>query len=61
MFLEREKEVNGVATYIRYFDTLDDLMEESDLGLVEIQTALATLCASGLVYASGPGRYSAGA
>lgn len=41
--------------------TLDDLMEESDLGLVEIQTALATLCASGLVYASGPGRYSAGA
>ena len=39
---------------------LDDLMRESGLGFVEAQTCLATLCASGLVYASGPGRYSAG-
>ncbi len=40
--------------------TLDDLMEESSLGFVEIQIALTTLCASGVAYASGPGRYSAG-
>jgi DNA processing protein len=40
--------------------TLDDLMGESGLGLVEMQSCLATLCASSLVYASGPGRYSAG-
>ena len=31
MFLEREKEVNGVATYVRYFDTLEDLMEFVEL------------------------------
>ncbi|MDR1621708.1 MAG: DNA-processing protein DprA [Synergistaceae bacterium] len=40
--------------------TLDDLMAESGLGFVEMQSCLATLCASSLVYASGPGRYSAG-
>lgn len=39
--------------------TLDNLMEESGLSFVEIQIALATLCASGIVYASGPGRYNA--
>ncbi|MDR2522474.1 MAG: DNA-processing protein DprA [Synergistaceae bacterium] len=37
--------------------TLDDLMAESGLGLVPIQTCLVSLCASGLVYESGPGRY----
>ena len=31
MFLEREKEVNGVATYVRYFDPLEDLMEFVEL------------------------------
>ncbi|MDR1977835.1 MAG: DNA-processing protein DprA [Synergistaceae bacterium] len=40
--------------------TVDDLMDESGLGFVEMQSCLATLCASSLVYASGPGRYSAG-
>jgi len=38
--------------------TLDDIMEESSLGFVEAQLCLATLCAVGLVYESGPGRYS---
>jgi DNA processing protein len=40
--------------------TLDDLMNESGLGFVDLQSCLATLCASSLVFASGPGRYSAG-
>jgi DNA-binding IclR family transcriptional regulator len=40
--------------------TLDDLMNESGLGLADMQSCLATLCASSLVYSSGPGRYSAG-
>ena len=40
--------------------TLDDLMEESGLGFVRIQACLATLCASNVVYSSGPGRFSAG-
>ena len=39
--------------------TLDDLMNESGLGLADMQSCLATLCASSLVYSSGPGRYSA--
>ena len=39
---------------------LDDLMGESGLGLAEVQSCLATLSASSLVYPSGPGRYSAG-
>ncbi|MDR3230653.1 MAG: DNA-processing protein DprA [Synergistaceae bacterium] len=40
--------------------TLDDIMEESGLGFVDAQSCLMTLCASGAVYSSGPGRYSAG-
>jgi len=40
--------------------TLDDIMEESGLSFVEAQSCLATLCAAGLVYESGPGRYSTG-
>ena len=40
--------------------TLDDLMAESGLGFVEVQSCLAALCAANLVYPSGPGRYSAG-
>jgi len=40
--------------------TLDDLMEESGLGFAEMQSCLATLSASNLVYSSGPGRFSAG-
>jgi len=39
--------------------TLDDIMEESGLSFVDVQSCLATLCASGLVCASA-GRYSAG-
>jgi DNA processing protein len=39
--------------------TLDDLMAESGLSFVEMQTCLATLSASSFIYASGPGRYSA--
>jgi DNA processing protein len=40
--------------------TLDDIMEESGLDFVGAQSCLATLCAAGLAYESGPGRYSAG-
>jgi len=39
---------------------LDDIMEESGFDFVEAQLCLVTLCAVGLVYESGPGRYSAG-
>jgi DNA processing protein len=38
---------------------LDDLMEESGLSIVEVQTCLVTLDAADLVHSSGPGRYSA--
>ncbi|MDR2528878.1 MAG: DNA-processing protein DprA [Synergistaceae bacterium] len=37
--------------------TLDDLMAESELDFVSLQTCLLSLCASGLVHESGPGRY----
>jgi len=37
---------------------LDDIMKESGLDFVEAQACLATLCASSLVYESGPGRYN---
>ena len=39
---------------------LDDMIEESGLNFVEAQSCLVALCAAGLVYESGPGRYSAG-
>lgn len=40
--------------------TLDDLMVESSMDFVRVQTCLINLCATGVVFASGPGRYSAG-
>ncbi|MDR2180958.1 MAG: DNA-processing protein DprA [Synergistaceae bacterium] len=56
---ENEKRVLGLLQR-RGGRTLDDLMNESGLTFVDMQSCLATLCASSLVYASGPGRYSAG-
>jgi DNA processing protein len=56
---ENEKLVLGLLQR-RGGRTLDDLMSESGLGFVDMQSCLATLSASSLVYASGPGRYSAG-
>ena len=53
-----QEEINKSVEY--YSEILDDLMEESTLGFVEVQMCLATLCAASLAYASGPGRYSAG-
>ena len=40
--------------------TLDDVIGESGLNLADAQLCLITLCAAGLAYESGPGRYSAG-
>ncbi|MDR1875544.1 MAG: DNA-processing protein DprA [Synergistaceae bacterium] len=55
---ENEKNVLGLLRR-RGGRTLDDLMEESGLGLTDVQSCLATLCASGLACASGPGRFDA--
>jgi DNA processing protein len=55
---EKEKLLLGLLQR-RGARTLDDVMGESGLGFAEAQSCLVTLCSAGLVYESGPGRYSA--